>query len=43
MLERSLVIGDLHLTLLLHAAYLAAMGLIGLRVASRRIGLLLQP
>jgi len=42
-LERSLVIGDLHLTLLLHAAYLAAMGLIGLRVASRRIGLLLQP
>ena len=42
-LERSLVVGDLHLTLLLHAAYLAAMGLIGLRIASRRIGLLLQP
>jgi lipooligosaccharide transport system permease protein len=42
-LERSLVIGDLHPTLLLHVAYLAAMGLIGLRVASRRIGLLLQP
>ena len=42
-LERSLVIGDLHWTLLLHAAYLLAMGLIGLRVASRRIGLLLQP
>jgi lipooligosaccharide transport system permease protein len=42
-LERSLVIGDLHPTLLLHAAYLAAMGLIGLRVAARRIGLLLQP
>jgi len=42
-LERSLVIGDLHPTLLLHAAYLAAMGWIGLRVASRRIGLLLQP
>ncbi len=42
-LERSLVIGDLNWTLLLHAAYLLAMGLIGLRVASRRIGLLLQP
>ena len=42
-LERSLVIGDLHWTLLLHVAYLGAMGLIGLRVASRRIGLLLQP
>jgi lipooligosaccharide transport system permease protein len=42
-LERSLVIGDLHWTLFLHAAYLVVMGLIGLRVASRRIGLLLQP
>jgi len=42
-LERSLVLGDLHWTLLLHAAYLVVMGLIGLRIASRRIGLLLQP
>ena len=42
-LERSLVIGDLHWTLLLHAAYLGVMGLVGLRIAARRIGLLLQP
>jgi lipooligosaccharide transport system permease protein len=42
-LERSLVIGDLHWTLFFHAAYLVGMGLVGLRVASRRIGLLLQP
>ncbi|MDQ1379305.1 MAG: lipooligosaccharide transport system permease protein [Actinomycetota bacterium] len=42
-LERSLVIGDLHWTLLANTAYLVAMGVIGLRVASRRIGLLLQP
>jgi lipooligosaccharide transport system permease protein len=42
-LERSLVIGDLHWTLLAHVAYLVVMGLVGLRVASRRIGLLLQP
>ena len=43
MLERSLVVGDLHWTLLLHAAYLVVMGWLGLRVASRRIGMLLQP
>ena len=42
-LERSCVVGDLHWTLLLHGVYLAAMGWIGLRVAARRIGLLLQP
>jgi lipooligosaccharide transport system permease protein len=42
-LERSLVIGDLHWTLLLHIAYLGVMGWVGLRVAARRIGLLLQP
>ena len=42
-LERSLVIGDLHWTLLVHAAYLAIMGLVGLRIAAHRIGLLLQP
>jgi lipooligosaccharide transport system permease protein len=42
-LERSFVIGDLHWTLLLNALYLGVMGWIGLRVASRRLGLLLQP
>jgi len=42
-LERSLVLGDLHWTLVVNVLYLAAMGLAGLRVASRRIGLLLQP
>ncbi len=42
-LERSLAIGDLHPTLLLNAAYLAVMGWLGLRIASRRIGMLLQP
>jgi lipooligosaccharide transport system permease protein len=42
-LERSLVLGDLHWTLLAHVAYLVVMGLAGLRVASHRIGLLLQP
>ena len=35
-LERSLVIGDLHWTLLVHVAYLVVMGWIGLRIASRR-------
>ena len=43
MLDRSLVVGDLHWTLVLNALYLAVMGLIGLRIASRRIGRLLQP
>jgi lipooligosaccharide transport system permease protein len=42
-LERALVLGDLSPTLLLNAAYLGAMGVIGLRVASRRLGALLQP
>jgi lipooligosaccharide transport system permease protein len=42
-LERSLVLGDLHWTLVLNVLYLLVMGLAGLRVASRRIGLLLQP
>ena len=42
-LERALVLGDVSPVLLLHAAYLAAMGLIGLRVAGRRLGTLLQP
>ena len=42
-LERSLVVGDLHWTMLLNVAYLGIMGWVGLRIASRRIGLLLQP
>jgi lipooligosaccharide transport system permease protein len=42
-LERSLVLGDIHWTLLLNAAYLALMGAIGLRIAARRIVGLLQP
>lgn len=42
-LERSLVVGDLHWTMLLNVAYLGVMGWVGLRIASRRIGLLLQP
>jgi lipooligosaccharide transport system permease protein len=42
-IERSLVLGDVQWTLLLHAAYLVLMGAIGLRVAARRIVGLLQP
>jgi lipooligosaccharide transport system permease protein len=42
-LERGLVLGDLSWSLLGHAAYLAAMGTIGLTIASRRLGRLLQP
>jgi lipooligosaccharide transport system permease protein len=42
-LERSLVVGDMHWTMLLNALYLFIMGWVGLRIASRRIGLLLQP
>lgn len=42
-LERSLVVGDLHWSMLLNVAYLGIMGWVGLRIASRRIGLLLQP
>jgi lipooligosaccharide transport system permease protein len=42
-LERSLVLGDVRWTLLLNAAYLAAMGAIGLRIAGYRLGRLLQP
>ena len=42
-LERSLVLGDVHWTLLLNAAYLAVMGAVGLRIATRRLGRLLQP
>ena len=42
-LERSLVLGDVHWSLLLNAAYLAVMGAVGLRIAGRRLGRLLQP
>lgn len=42
-IERGLVLGDLSATMLLNAAYLAAMGTIGVRVASRRVGALLKP
>ena len=42
-LVRALTLGDLRWTLLLHAAYLATMGAVGLRITARRLGLLLQP
>jgi lipooligosaccharide transport system permease protein len=42
-LERSLVLGDVHWTLVLNAAYLVAMGAVGLRIAGYRLGRLLQP
>jgi lipooligosaccharide transport system permease protein len=42
-LVRSLAFGDLSWTLLLHAAYLVTMGVVGVRVAGRRLGRLLQP
>jgi len=42
-IERDLVLGHIEWTLLVHAAYLFLMGAIGLRVAARRIGRLLQP
>ena len=38
MLERALVLGDVHWSLLLNAAYLAVMGVVGLRIATRRLG-----
>jgi lipooligosaccharide transport system permease protein len=42
-LERSLVFGELRWSLLVNAAYLVAVGWIGVNVASKRIGRLLQP
>lgn len=42
-LIRSLVLGSLSWTLLVNAAYLTVMGLVGMRVAGRRVGQLLQP
>ena len=42
-LVRGLVLGDIHWTLLVHVAYLAALGWGGLHVASVRLARLLQP
>ena len=42
-IERALVLGDPSPVLLVHAAYLLAMGWFGLRVAGRRLGEMLQP
>jgi lipooligosaccharide transport system permease protein len=42
-LERSLILGDVRWVAIGHAAYLAALGWIGIRTASRRLGRLLQP
>ncbi len=42
-LERSLVLGDLSWTLLVHAAYLVVMGAIALRIGARRLVRLLEP
>ncbi|MGH9213808.1 MAG: ABC transporter permease [Acidimicrobiales bacterium] len=40
---RAVVLGDMHMGLVWHAVYLAAMGWVGLRLASRHLGQLLQP
>jgi lipooligosaccharide transport system permease protein len=40
---RGLAFGDFSWTLLVNVAYLALMGYVGLRVAGRRLRLLLQP
>jgi lipooligosaccharide transport system permease protein len=42
-LQRGLTLGLLDWTMLLHAAYLATMGVVGVRVAGSRLRLLLQP
>lgn len=42
-LSRGVVLGDMRWTMLLQALYLAVMGLVGCRVAARRLGTLLQP
>ena len=42
-MERALLLGDVGWATLGHAVYLLVMGYIGVRVASRRIGKLLQP
>jgi lipooligosaccharide transport system permease protein len=42
-LERGLALGDVQWTLLVHAAYLAVMGVAGVRIAGNRLTRLLQP
>lgn len=42
-LERALVLGHIEPVIVVHVAYLAIMGAVGVRVAGRRLGLLLQP
>ena len=42
-LERGLTTGQLQWTMLLNVAYLVVMGAVGLRIATRRLRLLLQP
>jgi len=42
-LERGLALGVFSWSLLVHALYLAVMGLVGVRIAGRRLQLLLQP
>ena len=42
-LERALVLGDVSPRLLVHVAYLAVMGTVGLWVAGRRLSRLLLP
>ena len=42
-LERGLCLGQLQWTMLLNAAYLVVMGALGIRVATRRLRMLLQP
>lgn len=42
-LERALAFGDVRPTLLVHVAYLTAVGAVGVRVAASRLGRLLQP
>jgi lipooligosaccharide transport system permease protein len=42
-LERGLVFGELTWTMLLNVAYLVIMGVVGLKVAGRRLTILLQP
>jgi lipooligosaccharide transport system permease protein len=42
-LSRSVLLDDIHPSLLWHAAYLLVMGWLGMRLASRRLATLLQP
>lgn len=42
-LQRALVLGELHPGLLFNVAYLAVLGFLGMRIAGKRLGRLLQP